>query len=115
MARNRGDFCSRPLPEPLLKARIESGEIGPDQEICPSTGYWFPVADSSELRRFLGDVRLPGEQRPEGSVDVTSELERVKEAGAQPVEKTSPPQKWFWAALFLIFCAVYAILWMSSR
>ncbi len=110
MVRNQNDVCSRPLLESVLKARIESGEIGPGDEICPSGGYWFPIGDSEELRKFLGEVRLPGESRSvsvAGPVDVTREVEGRGKKGA--------PQKRFWALLFFIFWAVFAILWMSSR
>jgi hypothetical protein len=48
----------RPLEEAKLIQMIEAGELKPNDEICRANGYWFPLQDTEEVRRHLGDVKL---------------------------------------------------------
>ncbi len=49
---------SRPIPEPLLIAKIEAGEINRGDEICSSGKYWFSIQEVDEVRKFFGEIRL---------------------------------------------------------
>ncbi len=48
----------RPVSESDLITLIETGKLGPKDEICKSGGYWFPLQDAQEVRKFLGNVKL---------------------------------------------------------
>jgi len=58
MIRHSDLTFSRPIPEPLLIAKIESGEMDRRDEISASGEYWFPIQDATEVRKFLGEIRL---------------------------------------------------------
>jgi hypothetical protein len=37
---------------------IETGKLGPRDEICKSGSYWFHLQDAQEVRKFLQNVKL---------------------------------------------------------
>ncbi len=48
----------RPVSEPDLIRLIETGKLGPRDEICKSGSYWFHLQDAQEVRKFLQNVKL---------------------------------------------------------
>jgi hypothetical protein len=48
----------RPVMESELVLLIESGKLGPKDEICKAGEYWFPLQDAQEVRKFLKEVKL---------------------------------------------------------
>ncbi|NDG85473.1 MAG: hypothetical protein EBX52_10630 [Proteobacteria bacterium] len=78
MIRHADLTFSRPIPEPLLISKIETGAIDRSDEICLSGGYWFSVQDVTEIRKFLGEIDLVALMGARGLNDVTSESERTR-------------------------------------
>ena len=75
MIRHADYTFSRPIPEPLLISRIESGELERNDEICVSGGYWFSIQDAVEVRKFLGEIKLVDLLNPGAGEEVTSSSE----------------------------------------
>ncbi len=48
----------RPVSEVDLIRMIETGKLGPRDEICKSGCYWFHLQDAQEVRKFLHNVKL---------------------------------------------------------
>jgi hypothetical protein len=48
----------RPVSEADLIRLIETGKLGPRDEICRSGSYWFHLQDAQEVRKFLQNVKL---------------------------------------------------------
>ena len=48
----------RPVSETDLIRLIETGKLGPRDEICKSGSYWFHLQDAQEVRKFLHNVKL---------------------------------------------------------
>ena len=71
LIRHADHSFSRPIPEISLIAKIESGELAPKDEICHSAGYWFPIQDAIEVRRFLGDIKLERNVPNDGETSTT--------------------------------------------
>lgn len=51
---------SRPMPESELKKLFASGEMKPQDEICPGTGYWFSLQDVKEMKKHFGNMSFDG-------------------------------------------------------
>jgi|GEM_PF-2634054 len=72
MIRHADLTISRPIPEPLLVSKIESGSIDRSDEICLSGSYWFSVQDVAEVRKFLGEIDLIALMGSRSADDATS-------------------------------------------
>ncbi len=61
----------RPIDQATLVNMIECGELSPQDEVCPSNGYWFALQEVDELRAHLGEIQLSG-LFPKVSIETTS-------------------------------------------
>lgn len=87
---------SRPMNESELFQLFNSGELSPQDEICPSFGYWFLLSDVEEMRKHFGNI--PMDRIFKKSEDVTQEhfadtgkvfVDRTK-LNPSPARKTQP-------------------------
>jgi hypothetical protein len=60
-----------PITELSLISRIEGGELAQKDEICASCGYWFSIQDVSEVRKFLGEIKLQRNIPNDGETSTT--------------------------------------------
>ena len=51
---------SQVLNEEELKELFISGEMKPEDEICPASGYWFSLQDVNEMRKHFGNMSMDG-------------------------------------------------------
>lgn len=56
MIRHPNRMFSRPVSEADLFELFESGELKPQDEICPANGYWFLLSDVVEMRKHFGNI-----------------------------------------------------------
>ena len=92
MIRHSDQTFSRPIPETSLIAKIESGELDRSDELCASGEYWFSLQDVSEVRRFLGEIRLDAILTPpRDSTSTTLSGQSPFRSGADP-ELTPVPK-----------------------
>ncbi|MBU6154482.1 MAG: hypothetical protein KGP28_09295 [Bdellovibrionales bacterium] len=99
LIRHPDQTFSRPIPELSLISKIEAGELSLKDEICPSAGYWFPIQDAAEVRKFLGDIKLDrnlpndgvtsttlqGGGKTDGNAVPSREDERTPKEGREPI------------------------------
>jgi hypothetical protein len=74
---------SRPIPEISLIAKIEGGELAPKDEICVSAGYWFPIQDAVEVRKFFGDIKL--ERNVPNDAETSTTIQGIGNAQSKPL------------------------------
>lgn len=128
----------RPVSEIDLIRLIETGKLGPRDEICKAGSYWFHLQDAQEVRKFLHnvkleailpkmadststslvtDIRVKGVERKETVPPVEAQLE-WPEAPAQeePVEEASLQSRIiFVGVILIIFFGTFYLLWSGSR
>ncbi|MBL7716198.1 MAG: hypothetical protein JNL01_12105 [Bdellovibrionales bacterium] len=99
MVRTVSNRLSGPMPQKDLKVKILSHEIGLQDEICPSQGYWFFLHERMEVERWL-KMDVPKPKPPAGSLDVTQgggwaaeeETATDTEMPRRPAAPTAPAQ-----------------------
>ena len=121
----------RPIPEPELVRRIESGEITAQDEIAPATGYWFSIQEIEEVRRHFGEhiklrALMPIDientsstntaliQPAHIALDKPARKLRVPQTNANQKPR-SPSQFFFGLLLVTIFVGTLLLLWWGSR
>lgn len=60
LIRYANNSYSRPMPESELKKLFSSGEMKPQDEICPGNGYWFSLQDVNEMKKHFGTMSFDG-------------------------------------------------------
>ena len=58
LIRHPDSTFSRPMPEEELLKMFSSGQMKPQDEICPGNGYWFSLQDVKEMRKHFGNIPL---------------------------------------------------------
>ena len=76
---------SRPIPEPILISKIESGQLDRRDEICASGQYWFSIQEVEEVRKFFGDIRLNA-ALPAAEDGTTSPAIHTRADSTQPIQ-----------------------------
>jgi hypothetical protein len=86
---------SRPIPEPLLIAKIEAGEIHRGDEICSSGKYWFSIQEVDEVRKFFGEIRLESTKTSSEEGTTSTEISPAEiEAEEMKIRRAAvPPQE----------------------
>jgi hypothetical protein len=135
----------RPVSETDLIRMIETGKLGPRDEICKSGSYWFHLQDAQEVRKFLHNVKLEailpkmadrtstslvtdtraksvelkveGVQRKESTPPLQAQLEWPEApVDEEPVEESSIKARiLFVGVILIIFCGTLYLLWSGSR
>lgn len=135
----------RPVSETDLIRMIETGKLGPRDEICKSGSYWFHLQDAQEVRKFLHNVKLEailpkmadrtstslvtdtraksvelkveGVQRKESTPPLQAQLEWPEaQVDEEPVEESSIKARiLFVGVILIIFCGTLYLLWSGSR
>lgn len=135
----------RPVSETDLIRMIETGKLGPRDEICKSGSYWFHLQDAQEVRKFLHNVKLEailpkmadrtstslvtdtraksvelkveGVQRKEATPPLQAQLEWPEApVDEEPVEESSIKARiLFVGVILIIFCGTLYLLWSGSR
>jgi len=135
----------RPVSETDLIRMIETGKLGPRDEICKSGSYWFHLQDAQEVRKFLHNVKLEailpkmadrtstslvtdtraksvelkveGVQRKESTPPLQAQLEWPEApVDEEPVEESSIKARILVVGVVLIiFCGTLYLLWSGSR
>jgi hypothetical protein len=91
---------SRPIPESELLKIFTSGEMKPQNEICPARGYWFSLQDVKEMRKHFGNIPMDGlfkkvkEDVTQERIEVTAPLvvpQEIRAALQQSAEKNKVP------------------------
>ncbi len=81
---------SRPLSEVELLELFAAGEMKPQDEICPATGYWFSLQDVKEMRKHFGTIPMDGLFKKINE-EVTKERYAVTSPIAVPLKKMPTP------------------------
>ena len=135
----------RPVTETDLIRLIESGKLGPRDEICKSGSYWFHLQDAQEVRKFLQNVKLEailpkmadrtstslvtdtrakgadlggeGQQRKEMTSPVHAQLEWPEAPHEEePLEESTLQSRiLFVGVILIIFFGTLYLLWSGSR
>ena len=117
----------RPVDQDGLIKLINSGELIPQDEICPANGYWFALNDVAELRNHFSEEQLSGffpkNQNGEitASTDTTKldpldEIKSTAQVRVEVQEKTSheskilPDKKVRIFILLLMLLSLFSIL-----
>lgn len=70
LVRTVANRLSGPMTQRELKAKIMAFEVGLQDEVCPSEGYWFFLHERPEVEKWL-KIDVPKPARPTGNLDVT--------------------------------------------
>jgi hypothetical protein len=125
----------RPVSESDLVRLIETGKLGPRDEICKAGSYWFHLQDAQEVRKFLQNVKLEAilpkmadrtstslvtdtRAKADARKEAFSAMEAQPEAPVEdePVEEASLQSRiLFVGVILVIFFGTLYLLWSGSR
>lgn len=133
LVRHPDHTFSRPMPESVLIEKIEKGAFGREDEICISAGYWIPLSDAAEVRKFLGAIRLDGifGKSRDSSLTTNTDIgttasvipkERVismgnplqRSSGDSAVEGGPQGSPFFMVFLLVLFLCTLFLIWRHS-
>lgn len=130
LIRYANNSFSRPMPESELKKLFASGEMKPQDEICPGTGYWFSLSDVKEMKKHFGNMSFDGlfkkakEEITQERYAVTAPIvvpQPIKAALKQPVVpevreesiQQAPPLIKFLLAVLTLVVLILLFVWFG--
>ena len=87
---------SRPISESEMLKIFTTGEMKPQNEICPSNGYWFSLQDVKEMRKHFGNISMDGlfkkvkDDVTQERIEVTAPIVIPQEIKAALEKKSNP-------------------------
>lgn len=84
LVRTTRNEISGPFSRQALIDKIQSGQLGPDDEVCQANHYWIYLDERDEVMRQLG-IQLPGiSSREEDEITDTQTDARTEEIVYRP-------------------------------
>lgn len=140
MIRHHDFTFTRPMLEPELIQKIESGEVTAHDEIAPNDGYWFSIQEVEEVKKYFGEnIRLQaliphgiettsstntallapsftaGKSRFADKPGSRLETPKIKIIVPEVIEKAGSSRFFFGLTLVAIFLGTLLLLWMGSQ